>query len=98
MYLDNYHCDWERVQIVLKSDDDTKCDSICIMYPRQMWNNILGQWEQYCPKDVASAFQCAIGDDVNIEGYNESESVRCVTYTRADGYQLAKIKFLMEGP
>lgn len=96
MYLDNYHADWDHVQIVLKNADGSQCDSICFLHPQQMWNNILGQWEMYCPADANKAFQLSLGDDVNIEGYNEDENITRVTYTRADGYQIAIIRFLME--
>lgn len=96
MYLDNYDCSWEHVQIVLKNDDDTKCDSLMFMRPREMWNNVLGQWEAYCPAEANKAFQLSIGDDVNIEGHNEDEHIARITFTRGDGYQIAIIKFLME--
>lgn len=94
MYLDNYHCDWDHIQIVLKNADNTRCDSLVFERPREMWNNILGQWEMYCPADVNKAFQLSLGDDVNFEGYNEDERIVRVTFTRADGYQIAIVRFL----
>lgn len=96
MYLDNYHCDWERVQLVLKSDDNTMCDNMIFWRPREMWDNVLGQWTMYCPKDANSAFNGCLGDDIQIEGYNEDNKIARVTFTRADGYQIAIIKFEME--
>ena len=96
MYLDNYHCDWDHVQLVLKSDDGLKCDSMMFMRPRKMWDNIIGRWKSYCPKDVNGAFSGCIGDDVQIEGYNEDNKTARVTFTRSDGYQIAIIKFEME--
>lgn len=97
MYLDNYCCEWDHVQIVLKNAEDTRCDSIRFHRPDQMWNSILGQWEMYCPAEVNKAFQLSIGDEVHYEVYREDEHVSRVTFTRADGYQIAIIKFIVEG-
>lgn len=97
MYLDNYSCTHESVQIVLKNDEDTKCDSICFKNPQQMWNNVTGEWEQYDFRKANAAFAAAVGDDVNFEGYNEDEHIARLIFTRSDGYQIAIIKFLMEG-
>lgn len=96
MYLDNYHCDWDHVQVVLKSADERKCNSIAICRPVQMWDNVLGEYTQYCPKDVTSAFSAALGDTLSISVFFESETISRVTYTRADGYQVAIIKFIRE--
>lgn len=96
MYLDNYHCDWERVQIVLKNDDDTACDSVHFNHPRQMWDRVLGQYVQYCPADANRDFQLSLGDEVQVTKFIEGDVLR-VTFTRPDGYQIAIIKFLMEG-
>lgn len=56
-----------------------------------------GEWEQYNFRKANSAFAAAVGDDVNFEGYNEDEHIARLTFTRSDGYQIAIIKFLMEG-
>lgn len=61
-----------------------------------MWDNVLGQYTQYCPKDANSAFSAALGDEVTLSVYFESETISRVTYTRADGYQVAIIKFIRE--
>lgn len=81
----------------MKTPDGKAVNGFHMKHPNEMWDSVIGQYVQYCPTDAAKAFQCGIGDDINIEGYNENDHIARVTFTRPDGYQVAIIKFLMEG-
>lgn len=96
MYLDNFHCDWGRVQVVLKSADELKCHSIAVYRPDQMWDSAKGEYVKYDPKVVTTAFRAVLGDELTVSVYFETENVSRLTYTRADGYQVAIIKFIKE--